>query len=200
MKMKYTGRKDKNGKKIYEGNIVKGNNGIEIISYNEVEGIFYCGDDTMNKHHDLELIGNIFENPEIISEELIRLVKNKRDDFCGELKEFNFNPTKMKEYLETKRMINAPREFNLRNERKKLFKHFMGEKGYLNFHNGTQLWDITTQKEIMKLIEDQDKEFIEICLAEGWDKQFGNPENKDFNAGIQFMKKRMIKIAGENLI
>ena len=40
------------------------------------------------------------------------------------------------------------------------------------------------------------KEFIKICLAEGWDKQFGEP-NEDINKGIQFMKETISKYAGD---
>ena len=39
------------------------------------------------------------------------------------------------------------------------------------------------------------KEFIEICLADGWDEQYVDP-NEHVRAGIQFMKDRIIKNAG----
>lgn len=42
------------------------------------------------------------------------------------------------------------------------------------------------------------KEFIKICLADGWDKQYGTPD-KNFRAGIQWMKERIIKNAGDDL-
>ena len=42
------------------------------------------------------------------------------------------------------------------------------------------------------------KEFIGICIAEGWDKQFGEA-NKDIKKGIQFMKEVIFKYAGNKL-
>ena len=42
------------------------------------------------------------------------------------------------------------------------------------------------------------KKFIKICLAEGWDKQFGEA-NEDINKGIQFMKETISKYAGDKL-
>lgn len=42
------------------------------------------------------------------------------------------------------------------------------------------------------------KEFIKHCLADGWDEQFVNP-NEDFNNGVQWMKERINKLAGDKL-
>ena len=51
---------------------------------------------------------------------------------------------------------------------------------------------------ILKRYELEFKEFIKNCLADGWDEQFVNP-NESFKAGVQFMKERIVKYAGEYL-
>lgn len=69
----YTGLKDKNGKEIYEGDIVQ-----ESIDYEIGQVVFRQGHYTVDWHdedmwHDLlynytlEIIGNIYENPELLS-------------------------------------------------------------------------------------------------------------------------------------
>jgi hypothetical protein len=42
------------------------------------------------------------------------------------------------------------------------------------------------------------REFILNCLADGWDEQFVNP-NDHFKAGVQWMKERIVKNAGQKL-
>jgi len=72
--MQYTGLKDKNGNPIYEGDILKGINGvIGQVIFND--GAFLFSVDMMplvdftnysNTEKWAEIIGNIYENPELL--------------------------------------------------------------------------------------------------------------------------------------
>lgn len=74
--MQYTGLKDMREKEIYEGDIVTLHNGKYKVIFNSKEARFVLRDDefetnipfTNNNNKRMEIVGNIYENPELIKE------------------------------------------------------------------------------------------------------------------------------------
>lgn len=74
--MQYTGVKDVNGRGIYDGDITKGLNRLwEVEVVEKVHywnGCFMFGNynahEFLNKHQHIEVIGNIYDNPQLFKE------------------------------------------------------------------------------------------------------------------------------------
>lgn len=68
--MQFTGLKDKNGKEIYEGDIVDFNTmGVNELLRAEYDGLYVIktGQEITPNEVYCEIIGNIYENPELLS-------------------------------------------------------------------------------------------------------------------------------------
>lgn len=63
--MQYTGLKDKNEKEIYEGDVVKCDTFDRMNGEVEWDAFFYWKIELSLDDGDLEIIGNIYENPEL---------------------------------------------------------------------------------------------------------------------------------------
>lgn len=69
----YTGLTDKNGKKIFEGDIVKNSRDVGLLYYKEKNSAFTVkgweyGYWLWHDKDDIEVIGNIHDNPELLEE------------------------------------------------------------------------------------------------------------------------------------
>ena len=78
--MQYTGLTDKHGKKIYEGDIIKGwRNSIYTVLFVEKRGGYYpfaqgdgcgcCDDEVEYDPDECQVVGNIYANPNLIKED-----------------------------------------------------------------------------------------------------------------------------------
>ena len=72
--LQFSGAKDKAGQKLYEADVIKFNDGIDdiygLISYDDEDGSYRVSYENITEHlsnleGDFEIVGNIFENPQL---------------------------------------------------------------------------------------------------------------------------------------
>lgn len=64
--MQYTGLKDKNGKEIYEGDILKDDDILAVVEWDNNLARFYSVKPTVRAWVNCEVLGNIYKSPEIL--------------------------------------------------------------------------------------------------------------------------------------
>ncbi|RKY72549.1 MAG: hypothetical protein DRP97_00520 [Candidatus Latescibacterota bacterium] len=71
--LEFTGLKDENGKMIFEGDVLKyerEKKKIGIVNYNNKYVCYMFGNDEIGDNiFNIEILGNIYENPELLKEE-----------------------------------------------------------------------------------------------------------------------------------
>lgn len=72
--LQFTGLKDNGGQELYEADVIKFNDGVDdiygLISYDDEDGTYRVSYENITEHlsereGDFEIIGNIFENPDL---------------------------------------------------------------------------------------------------------------------------------------
>ena len=72
--LQFTGTKDKAGQELYEADVILFNDGIDdiygLISYDDEDGTYRVSYENITEHlsereGDFEIVGNIFENPDL---------------------------------------------------------------------------------------------------------------------------------------